>query len=108
MPNPLFYPDGPKETRIVRGTKLVVLSAGSFGTPGILERSGIGSKGVLQRVGVEQRVDLPGVGENYQGPLRDSHRDPATLLKLYICRSQSRGCALLCCRRGTDARCDFP
>ncbi|KAI0247173.1 alcohol oxidase-like protein [Lactifluus subvellereus] len=64
--NPLFHLDGPKETRTVRGTKLVVLSAGSFGTPGILERSGIGSKGVLERVGVEQCVELPGVGGNYQ------------------------------------------
>lgn len=68
--NPLFHPGGPTETRTVRGTKLVVLSAGSFGTPGILERSGIGAKHVLERVGVEQRVDLPSVGENYQGPLR--------------------------------------
>ncbi|KAH9978294.1 alcohol oxidase [Russula compacta] len=64
--NPLFYPGGPTESRTVRGTKLVVLSAGSFGTPGILERSGIGAKHVLERVGVEQRVDLPSVGENYQ------------------------------------------
>jgi alcohol oxidase len=66
--NPIFHPDGPTETRAVRGTKLVVLSAGSFGTPGILERSGIGARSVLEGVGVEQRVDLPGVGENYQGP----------------------------------------
>ena len=51
----------------------MVLCAGSFGTPGILERSGIGGKTVLEGVGVKQRVDLPGVGENYQGPfsLRD-------------------------------------
>jgi choline dehydrogenase-like flavoprotein len=74
--NPLLYPDGANETHTVRGTKLVVLSAGSFGTPGILERSGIGSKDVLERVGVKQRVDLPGVGENYQGPLlRDCYRN---------------------------------
>ncbi|KAH8988749.1 alcohol oxidase-like protein [Lactarius hatsudake] len=64
--NPLFHPDGPKDTRTVRGTKLVVVSAGAFGSPAILERSGIGAKGVLERVGVKQRVDLPGVGENYQ------------------------------------------
>ncbi|KAH9046729.1 alcohol oxidase-like protein [Lactarius hengduanensis] len=64
--NPLFYPDDPKDTRTVRGTKLVLLSAGAFGSPGILERSGIGAKGVLERVGVKQRVDLPGIGENYQ------------------------------------------
>ncbi|KAH9017282.1 alcohol oxidase-like protein [Lactarius hengduanensis] len=64
--NPLLHPDGPRTTRTVRGTKLVLVSAGSFGSPGILERSGIGAKGVLERVGVKQRVDLPGVGENYQ------------------------------------------
>ncbi|KAI0265987.1 alcohol oxidase-like protein [Gloeopeniophorella convolvens] len=64
--NPLFHPDGPTETRTVRASKLVVVSAGSFGSPGILERSGIGAASVLGRVGVKQRVDLPGVGENYQ------------------------------------------
>ena len=65
--NPLFRPDGPSDTRTVRGTKLVLVSAGTFGSPGILERSGIGAKDVLERVGVKLRVDLPGVGENYQG-----------------------------------------
>ena len=65
--NPLLHPDGPRDTRIVRGTKLVLISAGAFGSPCILERSGIGAKDVLERVGVKQRVDLPGVGKNYQG-----------------------------------------
>jgi alcohol oxidase len=65
--NPLLHPDGPRETRTVRGTKLVLISAGAFGSPGILERSGIGSKDVLDRVGVKLRVHLPGVGDNYQG-----------------------------------------
>jgi alcohol oxidase len=51
----------------VRATKLILVSAGAFGSPGILERSGIGAKDVLERVGVKQRIDLPGVGENYQG-----------------------------------------
>ncbi|KAF8262167.1 alcohol oxidase-like protein [Lactarius quietus] len=64
--NPLLHPDGPRDTRTVRGTKLVLISAGAFGSPGILERSGIGAKDVLERVGVKQRVDLSGVGENYQ------------------------------------------
>ena len=59
--NPLLHPDGPTETRTVRGTKLVVLCAGSFGTPGILERSGIGCRTILEGVGVKQRVDLPGL-----------------------------------------------
>ncbi|KAI9453454.1 alcohol oxidase-like protein [Lactarius psammicola] len=64
--NPVLHPDGPRDTRNVRGTKLVLISAGSFGSPCILERSGIGAKDVLERAGVKQRVDLPGVGENYQ------------------------------------------
>ena len=71
MPNPPFHPDGPAETHTVRGTRLVVISAGALGSPGILERSGIGGKEVLEGVGVKQRVDLPGVGENYQGVLSD-------------------------------------
>ncbi|KAF9036277.1 alcohol oxidase-like protein [Panaeolus papilionaceus] len=49
----------------VRATKLVVLSAGAFGSPAILERSGIGSARVLEPLGIPQVVDLPGVGENY-------------------------------------------
>ena len=70
--NPLFHPDGPFKTRTVRGMNLVIISAGSLGSPGILERSGIGAKNVLEGVGVEQRVNLPGVGENYQGPPSDT------------------------------------
>lgn len=65
--NPLLHPDSPRDIRTVRGTKLVLISAGAFGSPGILERSGIGAKDILEKVGVKQRVDLPGVGKNYQG-----------------------------------------
>ena len=46
--------------------KLVVLSAGAFGTPMILERSGIGAKEILEKVGVDCLVDLPGVGKAYE------------------------------------------
>ncbi|KAF9262328.1 alcohol oxidase [Marasmius fiardii PR-910] len=46
-------------------SRLVVVSAGSFGSPAILQRSGIGSKVLLEKTQVEQVVDLPGVGENY-------------------------------------------
>ncbi|KAF8263965.1 alcohol oxidase-like protein [Lactarius quietus] len=64
--DPLLHPDASRDTRTVRGSKLVLVSAGAFGSPGILERSGIGAKDVLERIGVKQCVDLPGVGENYQ------------------------------------------
>ena len=56
-----------EEVFTARAKRLVVVSAGAFGSPVILERSGIGAKVVLEKCNVEQIVDLPGVGENYQG-----------------------------------------
>ena len=58
---------GATEPLIARASRLVVLSAGAFGSPAILERSGIGSKDLLTRNNIEQFVDLPGVGEHYMG-----------------------------------------
>ena len=58
---------GTTETLVARASRLVVLSAGAFGSPSVLERSGIGSKDVLTRNNVKQVVDLPGVGEHYIG-----------------------------------------
>ncbi|KAK0204800.1 GMC oxidoreductase-domain-containing protein [Desarmillaria ectypa] len=46
-------------------SRLVVVSAGAFGSPSILERSGIGATEVLHKNDISQIVDLPGVGENY-------------------------------------------
>lgn len=45
--------------------KLVVLSAGAFGTPLILERSGVGNAAVLEKAGIPKVVDVPGVGMDY-------------------------------------------
>ena len=58
---------GTTETLVARASRLVILSAGAFGSPSVLERSGIGSKDVLMRNHVQQLVDLPGVGEHYIG-----------------------------------------
>ena len=52
---------------LVNASRLVVVSAGAFGSPAILERSGIGSEEVLKKNGITQIVDLPGVGEHYMG-----------------------------------------
>ncbi|OSX63205.1 hypothetical protein POSPLADRAFT_1045608 [Postia placenta MAD-698-R-SB12] len=52
--------------RIAKARRLVVLSAGTFGSPVILERSGIGGAERLEKLGVDMVADLPGVGENYQ------------------------------------------
>ena len=42
----------------------LVLSAGVYGTPAVLQRSGVGDPAMLRRAGVEPRVDLPAVGAN--------------------------------------------
>ncbi len=42
----------------------VVLAAGTYGTPAILQRSGVGAPALLRAAGIEPRVDLPGVGRN--------------------------------------------
>lgn len=47
----------------------VILSAGSIGSPTLLQRSGIGPENVLRRAGVDVRVVRAGVGENLQDHL---------------------------------------
>ncbi|KAI1635422.1 alcohol oxidase-like protein [Biscogniauxia mediterranea] len=53
-------------TREVKARKLVVLSCGTLGNPGILERSGVGDPKVLENAGVPIVADVPGVGRGYQ------------------------------------------
>ncbi len=50
-------------------TKEVVLAAGAFGSPNLLERSGIGAPDALQAAGISVDHALPGVGENLQDHL---------------------------------------
>jgi choline dehydrogenase-like flavoprotein len=54
--------------RLLDGTIIeaawVVLSAGTYGSPAILLRSGIGPAADLRSVGIPVAIDLPGVGEN--------------------------------------------
>src|SRR5256886_15059409 len=42
----------------------VVLAAGAYASPAILQRSGIGPAALLAGLGIEVVLDLPGVGEN--------------------------------------------
>ncbi|KAK3348931.1 GMC oxidoreductase-like protein [Lasiosphaeria hispida] len=44
----------------------VIISAGAFHTPTILQRSGIGRAALLSTAGISITVDLPGVGSNFQ------------------------------------------
>ncbi|HEY6788556.1 MAG TPA: GMC family oxidoreductase [Trebonia sp.] len=54
--------DGQQLT-VIRASR-VVLSAGAYGSPAILLRSGIGPSGELAAIGVKPALDLPGVGRN--------------------------------------------
>ncbi|MFP5429296.1 MAG: GMC family oxidoreductase, partial [Gammaproteobacteria bacterium] len=42
----------------------IILCAGSVGSPGILQRSGIGPRKLLEGLGIGVRHDMPGVGGN--------------------------------------------
>jgi len=50
----------------VSASREVILAAGAYGSPVILERSGIGQPERLKALGIEPIHDLPGVGENLQ------------------------------------------
>ncbi len=53
----------------IKANKEVILSAGSIGSPQLLQLSGIGPKAVLKEAGVPVIHDLAGVGENLQDHL---------------------------------------
>ncbi|KAK0380850.1 GMC oxidoreductase [Colletotrichum limetticola] len=67
-PNPAFAKDaGDNSTSRVKARKLVVASSGSFGTPLLLERSGVGDPAVLEKAGLPIIESLDGVGNDFQG-----------------------------------------
>lgn len=62
------YRSAGRQMKVFAGTE-VILSAGSIGSPSILQRSGIGPAAVLNNAGVDVRMDHPGVGDNLQDHL---------------------------------------
>jgi choline dehydrogenase len=55
---------------VARARREIALSAGTIGSPAILERSGIGNGERLKAVGIDTIRHLPGVGENFQDHLQ--------------------------------------
>ncbi|MCG8493175.1 MAG: choline dehydrogenase [Sneathiellales bacterium] len=58
-----------EQTHKIKAGKEVILSAGSIGSPALLQRSGIGSADYLKSVGIQPLLDSPGVGANLQDHL---------------------------------------
>lgn len=59
-----FESDGKKY--MMRADREVILSAGSFQSPQILELSGVGDPAILGKAGMEVKIENPNVGENLQ------------------------------------------
>lgn len=57
------------KTHNAKSSKEVILSAGSIGSPHILQLSGIGETHALNAAGIEVQHHLPGVGQNLQDHL---------------------------------------
>ncbi len=54
----------------VKARKEVILSAGSIGSPQLLQLSGVGPGDMLHRLGIPVVADIPGVGANLQDHLQ--------------------------------------
>lgn len=61
------------ETRELRAAREVILSAGSIGSPQLLQLSGIGPAGLLRQTGIDVIQDVAAVGQNLQDHLCYDH-----------------------------------
>lgn len=92
---------GPAGTRVIAehgGEPLlieagtVVLAAGVYGTPGILERSGIGNPAALRAAGIDVRHPLPGVGGNlHDHPMVEVDRVVGPQLQAWLDEASATG-----------------
>lgn len=56
--------------QLIKAKREIILSAGSIGSPQILQLSGIASSALLNEKGIKPVLDLPGVGENLHDHLQ--------------------------------------
>ncbi|KAF7902901.1 hypothetical protein EAF00_002803 [Botryotinia globosa] len=85
--NGVFLQDITGQKSFIKAHEEVIISAGTYGSPAILLRSGIGSKQEVEKLGIQSQVDLPGVGKNLMDHLvffhsmkSPSQRSPMTIL----------------------------
>jgi choline dehydrogenase len=69
--------------RMARGSAEVIVSAGTFNTPQLLQLSGLGPASWLRSLGIPVIADMPGVGDglhdHYAGRIMLRCREPVTL-----------------------------
>lgn len=71
---------------------MLVLSAGVYGTPAILQRSGVGDPARLANVGVSPTIGLPGVGANlHDHPMVHADRELGPELRAWLEESAAKG-----------------
>ena len=54
------------KVHVVNARREVIIAAGTIHTPQVLMLSGVGPKSLLKSAGIKVKVDLPGVGSNFQ------------------------------------------
>lgn len=90
-------------TQVVKARKEVILAAGAIHTPQVLQLSGIGPRKLLKAADIEVKVDLPGVGANFQ----DHHYIPGVRFSCKCCPVRfltlHRSCLLLMILEGGNA-----
>lgn len=75
--------------REVRAKREVIVAAGTAHTPQVLQRSGIGPRPILEAAGAEVKVELPGVGENFQDHMNYAISYRCSSFKLIVTLSLS-------------------
>jgi choline dehydrogenase-like flavoprotein len=70
--------------RVLNARREVIVSCGAYGSPQLLQLSGIGDAGLLQRHGITPLLDLPAVGRNL-------HDHPAAAVAMRTDNTESYG-----------------
>ena len=69
---------------VLRARREVILACGAYGSPQLLQLSGVGEGAALQRLGITTVLDLPAVGRNL-------HDHPAASLAMRTANTESYG-----------------